>query len=409
MRSMKNGEGAGPGEVYVLGHRKMEIGDIVLSTDPKGLEDLVIRAFTDGHYSHAAIYTQASLLIEATTAKDGSGGVRRTSVMRYLADDWESMRVLRLREDVPNRRAIAGEAALQAELMLHRRYWMDGACLFVLYKNLNDLVPGVIPPNKRQAFFCSHLVAEVYKLAKLDLLRGVQPEHTEPNEFLRSKKLQDVTGDVLRIEDGVTARANAPSSDESPHIQIEQAVNQRILADANVLAIVEKHGRKIPPGHEELLNILEETEDLDLDKIMAAALDDIRKGFNELFNIHRSKPEKERLYDIQIALKYGMPTPVAVQDGIYELEKLRFIVTADVAHRKADVKENENRLKKTGLRTFLKRLVFSREYLLFMELELDFIERQIALFQKHLRSCFAVASQLGKERLWYCVNLSIPI
>ena len=103
MRSMNIGEKAEPGDVYVLNHSKMKIGDIVLSTDPKGLEDIVIRAATDAHYSHAAIYTQVGLLIEATTGEDGSGGVRRTSVRRYIANKREFIRVLRLRMNIRDR------------------------------------------------------------------------------------------------------------------------------------------------------------------------------------------------------------------------------------------------------------------------------------------------------------------
>jgi hypothetical protein len=399
MRSTKKGEIAGVDEVYVLDPRKMEVGDIVLITERGSLEDLVIRLFSDGHYSHAAICTQVGLLIEATTAKDGSGGVRRTSVMRFLADKQLSMRVLRLRENVPNRRVIAGEAALQAELMLHRRYWMNGACLSVIYKNLNDFFPGVIPPNKHQGFFCSHLVAEAYKLAHMDLLGpGVLPEHTLPNEFLNStsacSKLQEVTHEVVQRKSEATARANVPSADESPHTQIEQAIYQQVLVDPEVLTIIEKYGPKVLPGPEELLDVLEATQDQRLDEIMERALDDIISGYQQLFEIHRSKSES--VYEIQRIFING--TQADISNTINVMEALRAILKEDVAHRESDVKQNEDRYNKNpGLKTFQKRLAFSIKFRDYMRKELELLEKQRKLTFEYLFRSGAILDLLNES------------
>jgi hypothetical protein len=121
MRSNKAGKKTETDQVYVINPLALEIGDIVLSAaNPTDLASRLIRMSTRGNYCHAAICTRVGLLMEAKATNDGSGGVRRSSIIRIVADDPVSLRVLRLRQDVPKREVIASGAAARAEWMLHR-------------------------------------------------------------------------------------------------------------------------------------------------------------------------------------------------------------------------------------------------------------------------------------------------
>ena len=98
MGSNKGGKKTVTGQVYVINPLALEIVDIVLSAaDPTDLASRLIRLSTRGNYCHAAICTRVGLLMEAKATNDGKGGVRRSSIMRIVADDPLSLRVLRLR------------------------------------------------------------------------------------------------------------------------------------------------------------------------------------------------------------------------------------------------------------------------------------------------------------------------
>ena len=290
MRSNKAGKKTETDQVYVINPLALEIGDIVLSAaNPTDLASRLIRMSTRGNYCHAAICTRVGLLMEAKATNDGSGGVRRSSIIRIVADDPVSLRVLRLRQDVPKRQVIASGAAARAEWMLHRLYWTGGVLSF-----LPSRLIGKISPNKRQAFFCSHLVAAMYRHAELDLLPGVAPELTAPSAFLNSDKLEDVTDQVLRVQNEAIARANAPKDDESPHTRIEQAVNQRMLSDPAVLAIIAKYRQPRPSGYFDLLTFLAKTRDPKLDKIMAAGVDEVATGFRREWSSYGNSEDSVR-------------------------------------------------------------------------------------------------------------------
>jgi hypothetical protein len=320
MRSKDGGNKAGTGQVYVLNPSALEIGDIVLSTDPADLTSRLIRMSTGGNYSHAAICTRVGLLMEATTTNGGKGGVRRSSVLRIVAYDPASLRVLRLRQDVPNREAIARKAAARAEWMLDRPYWTEGVVTFLPAK-----LTGKISLNEPQAFFCSHLVAAMYREAQLDLLPAIKPELTAPSAFLNSDKLEDVTDQVLRIENEAIARANAPRDDESPHTQIEQAVNQRVLSDPDVLTIIAKYRQPRPPGYWDLLAFLAKTGDPVLDRKMADGIDEVAKGYRLAWKTYGTNEESVR--QTEEILRLGILTPTEIEAVLHKLESLRVILS----------------------------------------------------------------------------------
>jgi len=301
----------------------------------------------------------------------------------------------RFRQDIPKREVIASKAAARAEWMLHRLYWTGGVLSFLPSKLI-----GKISPNKRQAFFCSHLVAAMYRDAKLDLLPGIAPELTAPSAFLASDELEDVTDQVLRVQNEVIARANAPKDDESPHTQIEQAVNQRMLSDPAVLAIVAKYRQPRPSGYFDLLRFLAKTRDPKLDKIMAAGVDEVATGFKREWNSYRNSEDSVR--EAEQSLCSATLTPAEIEARLSNLESLRVILKDDIKCRRKDVEENRKIAERAGgLETFEKRLLFSREYLTFMCGQLELLEDEARLL-----SSYVARPQYPSDRIYSRLRLA---
>ena len=301
----------------------------------------------------------------------------------------------RFRQDIPKREVIASKAAARAEWMLHRLYWTGGVLSFLPSKLI-----GKISPNKRQAFFCSHLVAAMYRDAKLDLLPGIAPELTAPSAFLASDELEDVTDQVLRVQNEAIARANAPKDDESPHTQIEQAVNQRMLSDPAVLAIVAKYRQPRPSGYFDLLRFLAKTRDPKLDKIMAAGVDEVATGFKREWNSYRNSEDSVR--EAEQSLCSATLTPAEIEARLSNLESLRVILKDDIKCRRKDVEENRKIAERAGgLETFEKRLLFSREYLTFMCGQLELLEDEARLL-----SSYVARPQYPSDRIYSRLRLA---
>jgi hypothetical protein len=381
MLSKKTAEGkAGPSEVYILEPSTMETGDIILTASGTWV-DFVIRLSTGGKYSHAAIYTQVGLLMEATVASDWTGGVRRSSSMRFVADDLASLCVLRLRHDLPNRKVIADKAAARAEWKLDHTYWMDGVISFLRSKHL----AGQISQNDTQSFFCSHLVAAAYNEAGLDLLPGIKPELTAPSDFLKSGYLENVTAIVSGPEDEAIARLHAPKDDDSPHAQIELAVNQRILSNQAVRSIVARYNLPSPGGYWDLLTILAKTGNPDLDKIMAAGVDEVAQGLRRSWKIYGI--DEDRIQNSEEILSSGLLTQTQIKAELRFLKREREILEEDIKTREKDVEENTIVAQKASdLETFTKRMVFSKVYLNFMRDQLTLLNREIFIFSRYALS-----------------------
>lgn len=168
--------------IHMFKHEESLTGDIILNTNPNGIVSIGIRKATKSPISHAAICTSPGFFIEA----DGHG------VHRFLLDvmcvqDLGSVHYLRLKEEVPNSIAIATKAGQKAERYLARGYWTYGA--------LASITPLNIASNGK--FFCSHLVAQAYQEAGIDLFNGKSPTKIVPGDFLLSEKFTDITGSML--------------------------------------------------------------------------------------------------------------------------------------------------------------------------------------------------------------------
>jgi hypothetical protein len=227
--------------------------------------------------------------------------------------------------------------------------------------------------------------AAMYREAKLELLPGIAPELTAPSAFLSSDKLEDATGKVIRVENEAIARANAPKDDESPHTRLEQEVNQRILSDPAVLAIVAKYRQPRPSGYFDLLVFLAKTRDPELDRIMAAGVKEVARGFNREWNRYGNSEGSVR--EAEESLHSAMLTPAEVEAKLSNLESLRVILRDDIKCRRKDVEENRKIAEEAaGLETFAKRLLFSQQYLAFMCGQLGLLEHETRLLSNYVAS-----------------------
>lgn len=142
-----------------------------------------IRIGTWSQFSHAAICTDPPLFVEAVGV-----GVRPRSILGMGVRDKQWVRVLRLKADMANHADRTSEAARHADRYLVHGYWVGGA--------LATKLPGV-SLRKRSKFFCSHLVAQAYMEAGIDLVPGLPPSKVTPKAISHSSLLCDITEDIL--------------------------------------------------------------------------------------------------------------------------------------------------------------------------------------------------------------------
>lgn len=234
-----------PVRFYTLDAEKIFPGDILLSTSPTTLISRVIRVATWSDYSHAAICSESGYFIEAINV-----GVRRFLAHTLAAKDKANVRVLRLRSSVQDGAAIARQAGRVADRYVTHPYWKAGAL---------TALSRMISFSESGAFFCSHLVAQAYQEAGKPLLEGRDPWKIVPGHLLTSPFLEDVTDEVLRVEDGhVRYLARDFVEGDQRHtahhdeITIKQAIHRRTVPA--FLA----HGLQAPPDFDGMLQGLKQ-------------------------------------------------------------------------------------------------------------------------------------------------------
>lgn len=158
----------------------LQPGDVILSSQ-KANFSFLIRTFTWSGYSHAAIVLENGLYAEAVGL-----GVRKRSIRTVLKS---KLKVLRLKPIESNAaRKKAADAAQAIEKYLHSCYWTAGA-LLTIFKNTDV--------KNRGRLFCSHLVAQVYRDANVEILDNISPGKTTPARLERSKVFQDVSNSAV--------------------------------------------------------------------------------------------------------------------------------------------------------------------------------------------------------------------
>jgi uncharacterized protein YycO len=186
--SEHRGAGQGNNRFFVFDATLLKAGDILLSTVPRDPISFVIRKRTASDFSHAAICTDPPNFIEAVSA-----GTRPFTILRIAVRDKQYVRVLRLRDTVPNSHAIAASAGSHANNYLLAKYWWAGA--------LTSTITDVAAPDRRRVF-CSQLVVEAYRKAGLDLAPGDASMRVIPEALAASGSLQDISDSVLQQVEG---------------------------------------------------------------------------------------------------------------------------------------------------------------------------------------------------------------
>lgn len=161
----------------------LRIGDIVLVRG-NALHSKIIAKVTKGHYSHAMIALENDIFLEAITGS----GVQKTSLLRVSFKDKSNFIVLRC--------TFSNEQITSTTLS----YISENYLKYQGYKySLTGAIFSLIPLRKNKnpkGYFCSHLVASMYKDAGISLLD--KPTHKiTPNDLINSPILEDVTEQVI--------------------------------------------------------------------------------------------------------------------------------------------------------------------------------------------------------------------
>jgi len=169
--------------VYRFIESAIRPGDILLSTDRTAKASNLIRKATRSPYSHAAICCNPPEFLEAIGT-----GVSRLNVTRLFVQDKSYVAIMRLKADFQRNAETALNAARAAGFYLGNDYWKSGA--------LSSLF-SMTPARKRNAVFCSHLVATAYEEAGVELVQDTSSEKITPALIAASPILENVTDSVL--------------------------------------------------------------------------------------------------------------------------------------------------------------------------------------------------------------------
>ncbi|MEQ4654732.1 YiiX/YebB-like N1pC/P60 family cysteine hydrolase [Providencia rettgeri] len=169
-----------PESGYVLNLDMLKTGDIILERGNSKYSP-IISATTGGHYSHAMIYIEDTI-IEATS----DGGVFSRVPNRFFVKNKEDLIVLRYKDTIP--KYAMDQLALIPRDLVGSDYSMPEAMKVPLYSK-----SGVSSePSGKQ--FCSRLVAQTYNGIGIKLVDNYL--YCSPNDFLRCKYLIQVENAV---------------------------------------------------------------------------------------------------------------------------------------------------------------------------------------------------------------------
>ncbi len=154
-------------------------GDIIL-VDSNSTNAKVIKKATNSDFSHVALVISPTQAIEAL----GGSGVQITSLFRFVVDDISNISIKRM-EDLDTKKVT--ELMEQAIKEQSKGYDLKGA--------INSTLPFK-SETKDDRFFCSQLVAELYKKSGIELFDKDSSE-VVPEDFNNIDSVEDVTKEVV--------------------------------------------------------------------------------------------------------------------------------------------------------------------------------------------------------------------
>lgn len=250
---------------------------MLLFSRAKAISHGVIRSVTASNYAHAALYYGDGMILEAIL-----GGVIKRSITWDVYPTKDKLKVLRIKKELQSRleKDFAQTIIARAELYIHNPYSLSGALASVF---------RAIPIEDKGRFFCSHLVAESYAAAGLEITLAVPGEKVHPGLIERSD-IFDPVEQAVQIVSMKKSAAPRPGFNKEPYFLIEsrkfQAIH-RVVSDR-----LEKEGirlRNDNPLSQNVLSwiaLLQKKSGLIADKIDDAICRAvIDENLNELFDI----------------------------------------------------------------------------------------------------------------------------
>lgn len=174
---------------YVLNNSLIP-GDLLFTRGDQIISK-IIASTTNGPHSHVAIYIGNGIFVEATPPS-----VRQTSAELYVFENLNNTSVKRIKDA-----AIASSAAHIVQKNITKLYTATGA--------IATIIPSsIVKETAVEKTFCSHLIAECYKQAGIDLLNGRDLHKINPNELSKSEYLEEV-GSVFSEYLGAPRKTNS--------------------------------------------------------------------------------------------------------------------------------------------------------------------------------------------------------
>ncbi|EKB0634066.1 hypothetical protein OMZ24_003515 [Vibrio cholerae] len=185
---------------YLLDLDKLQQGDIVLEAGETPVISEVIKKVTKSDYSHAMIYIDHSLIHAVK-----KGGVFSKNPQRILLSSKDSFKVLRLKDPALHSRLESVCDNARAKV----------GSLYSTTEAGKAVLPNK-PQGKNRKQFCSRLVAQSYKEARIELVNNA--DYCTP-EDINNSSLLEVVNDCVRE---ATEQDIEMASREDPNLENQE-------------------------------------------------------------------------------------------------------------------------------------------------------------------------------------------
>lgn len=221
---------------------KVEIGDIILINSQTILGKGISIA-TAGKYSHVAVVISPTQVIEAI----GKSGVQVTSLLRFEFNDKSNVSVKRFK--------YKDELTFEKLKEIAVSYQNKG---YDLTSALLSVIP-IINQSEDSKFFCSQLVANLYKSMNIELFNK-DAHKVFPNDFDRCEKLYDVTNDVvLELKEHIKKRYEnrpelwLPLDGDGSGVSEDAKLHRKFIEKAQ--KVFKKYDYNIPKNLNDIIDI----------------------------------------------------------------------------------------------------------------------------------------------------------
>lgn len=183
---------------FTLDPSKLELGDIILTRNKKGIKSWVIRIFTASPFSHAALYVGGNSYMEALGC-----GVHAQNIFRGTFRKKTDVIVLRKPGMTPDEKQRVVE-------FVRYRHGMAYSVPDAIKSGLSVILGVKIPFRmKENQTFCSQLVASAYEGIGIESFNGRKALFVRPKDIYKEKRfsrIDDVYREITDDEKDVAAQ-----------------------------------------------------------------------------------------------------------------------------------------------------------------------------------------------------------